>query len=155
MQPSDATICVGGTQNFTIAATGGVSLTYQWQYLNGATWGNVTNSMPTNSVYSGGTSTTLNVSGNIAAGTYSYRVLVNDAANGCNSVVSATAILTINAVPTIATQPASATICVGGTQNFTVAATGGVSLTYQWQYLNGATWGNVTNSTPTDRKSVV
>ncbi len=103
-QPSSSTICynVGSTYTPSVTVTGGVTLTYQWQYnTTGSTWASVTNGAPTYSTYSGGISNSLTVSGAIAAGTYNYRCIVSDAGNGCTaSITSSTGVLTIAAAPT-------------------------------------------------------
>ncbi len=150
-QPTNTGYCTGGSATFTVVSTGGTpSLTHQWQYLNGAVWGNVANGTPASSTYSGGTTTTLTISGNMAANTYSYRVLVNASGTGCNQVVSNTVTNTVAAPQSITAQPTGGTICLGGSQTLTVTATGGApTLNYQWQYSNGASWSNVANGTPT------
>ena len=52
--------------------------------------------------------------------------------------------LTVNAPPTITTQPTDQTITYGDTATFSVIATGIIS-SYQWQEYAGASWSNVTN----------
>ena len=153
-QPSNASICVGGTYNATVVATGGTpSLSYQWQFsTDGSTnWNPVSNGAPANSTYSGNTTASLTVNGNIGAGNYYYRCVISSSGSGCDPITSNTGILTVTATPSVTSQPASASICVGGTYAPTVTATGGTpSLTYQWQYsADGSTgWANVTNGIP-------
>ena len=48
--------------------------------------------------------------------------------------------LTVNSPPVITQQPTNQTVTLGSTATFSVAATGTATLTYQWQYLSGATW---------------
>ena len=141
--PSNASICVGGSQTLTVTASGGSGLyNYQWQYYNSG-WTNVGNSSSFSTGALG------------AAGSYAYRVIVTDqvvADNGGCINTSGTATITVVADPTINTQPINPTdICQGGsTGNITISASGGTpSLTYQWQYWNGSTWNNVVNGTPT------
>lgn len=109
--PTDATICNGQTNQFCATATGTAPLTYQWQ-LNGS---NISGANL--SCYSAGT-----------AGT--YRCVVT---NSCGSATSSNAILTVNDVPTISSQPVAATICSGQTNQFCVVASGFGPFTYQWQ----------------------
>ncbi|NEW81515.1 MAG: hypothetical protein GZ094_04010 [Mariniphaga sp.] len=45
--------------------------------------------------------------------------------------------------PTITNQPGSATVCVGASTPLSIIATGAVS--YQWKWLNGGVWQNVTD----------
>lgn len=151
-QPSDATICVGGTYSPSVVASGGVTLSYQWQYsssLNG-TYSNVSNGTPANASYANATRSGLTVSGNIAAGSYYYKCVVSSTGSGCSTVTSNAATLTVNADPSIGTQPSGATICVGGTYTPSVVASGGIALSYQWQYSSSVsgTYSNVANSTP-------
>ncbi len=148
VQPTGGTICVGGSQVLSATATGGNSLTYQWQFYNGTSWGNVANGSPAGSTFSGNTSNSLTVSGITATGSHQFRLLVNDAANGCGQAISSTATIIVVADPAISVQPTGGTICVGGSQVLSATATGGNSLTYQWQFFNGTTWGNVANGSP-------
>jgi hypothetical protein len=147
-QPVGTTICSEGTHNFLVIPSGGVALTYQWQYDNGGTWQNVTAASPAGATYVGATTPSLTASGVSAVGTHDYRVIITDGTSGCAAVVSNTANLTINADPSITTQPVGNTICVGGTQDISVTAANGVALTYQWQYDNAGTWENVTAASP-------
>ncbi|MBK7425688.1 MAG: hypothetical protein IPI60_00930 [Saprospiraceae bacterium] len=110
-----ANICRGGSQVFTVAATGGTpSLTYQWQYFNGLTWNDVVNATPVGITYTNATSASMTVTtnnGTSIAGAYQYRVLVNAAGLDCNQAISNTAILNIYDDPTISVQPIGTTIC--------------------------------------------
>jgi hypothetical protein len=149
VQPSDAVICTNGSQNMAVVVANGVDVTYQWQYNNGGTWGDVNNATPTGASYSDATTATMTISGTTAVGAHDYRVIVSDATSGCNTVISNPATLTINADPSITTQPVGATICAGGNQNIQVTAANGVNLVYQWQYNNGGTWEDVNMDSPT------
>lgn len=146
-------ICQGGsTGNITIAATGGTpSLTYQWQYLNGASWENVTANRPTGAIYSNPTSSTAFQIRNIsAAGSYQYRCLVSATGNDCNQAISNSITLNVIPDPTL-TNPVftNSSICAGGTTTVSSTISGGTgTATYQWQYFNGSSWGNVVNGTP-------
>ena len=150
---SPAAICTGGTTaNMIIAASGGTpSLSYQWQYFNGSTWGNVVNGTPAGSTYTGSSSTSFSVAGISTGGTYDYRCIVSATGDGCASVTSSTVTITVVSDPNITTQPISpASVCAGGTTaNMIIAASGGTpSLSYTWQYDNGGTWGNVVDGIP-------
>ena len=125
-QPTDITICAGNNTSFTVAGTG-IS-TYQWQISTdgGTTFNNVTNA----GVYSGATTTTLNITGATAGlNNNRYRCIVSSAA--CGSLTSNAVILTVNSAPAITSLPTSAAVCTGSNQTFTVGTTG-TSLTYQW-----------------------
>ncbi len=149
---SPASICTGGTSaNMTIAGNGGTpSLTYQWQYYNGSSWGNVVNGTPAGSTYTGKTSTTFSVAGISNAGSYQYQCLVKAAGSGCTTATSNTVIVTVDADPTL-TAPifTNSNICIGGSTVVSSNISGGTGIpTYQWQYYNGSAWGNVVNGTP-------
>ncbi|MFB9326034.1 hypothetical protein ACFFSY_08945, partial [Paenibacillus aurantiacus] len=141
-QPSDKTVNVGGSANLTVAASGGVALSYQW-------YSNTTNSTSGGTMITGATSATYAAPTGIAGTTYYYVIVTNtDAgATGQQTAASTSSVakvqvnaLTNAAAPSIDTQPSDKTVNVGGTANLTVAASGGVALSYQW-------YSNTTNST--------
>jgi hypothetical protein len=142
-QPTNITECVGGTDQMTVAVSGGSgTITYQWQQsADGSTgWANSTGTGATTATYTPSSAT---------PGTTYYRVLVNASNNGCDQAVSNNATATIIADLVITTQPSNVTECVGGTNTMSVAVTGGTgTITYQWQQsADGSTgW---TNSTGT------
>jgi hypothetical protein len=97
-QPVNRSIIAGGgnTATFTVTATSvpDVTLAYQWQYNNGATWGNVANATPANTTYTGATATSLVVTPTTTeANDAIYRVIVSS--TGADSVTSANVILTV------------------------------------------------------------
>jgi hypothetical protein len=114
-QPANASVGQGQTATFTVVATG-TSPTYQWQ--RGTT--NIAGA--TSASYT----TPATVAGDNGA---TFRVIVTNAAG---TVTSSAATLTVIAPPAITTQPASATVNVGQTATFSVAASG-TGLSYQWQ----------------------
>jgi hypothetical protein len=129
--PAAQTVCNGTTATFTVAASG-IALTYQWQSGPSATgpFTNVTGG-------TGATTATYTTAATTPAmnGTY-YRVVVTSTCGG--AVNSAAALLTVNTIATIGTQPTAQSACVPNTATFTVAATG-TGLTYQWQVAQAAT----------------
>jgi len=79
--------------------------------------------------------------------TTNYTVVVN---NGAGCTRQASILITVNQRPTVTTQPASSTNCVGNTVTFTVGGTG-TGLAYQWQVSPtgcGGPWTNLTNTAP-------
>ncbi|MCU0417225.1 MAG: immunoglobulin domain-containing protein [Cytophagaceae bacterium] len=138
--PSNQTLCSGNNVSFSVTASGS-GLSYQWQKggVNISNGGNV----------SGATTSTLTLTSITTADAASYQCIVTGAC--APTATSATATLTVNAVPTIVTPPSSASICSGQNTSFTVVATG-TGLTYQWQkdgvsLSNNAIYTGVTTST--------
>jgi hypothetical protein len=62
------------------------------------------------------------------AGDYSV-----DVSGTCGDITSNTATITVNPATTITAQPISANVCIGGSQNFEVQASGSGTLSYQWK----------------------
>jgi uncharacterized repeat protein (TIGR01451 family) len=138
-QPSDASSCVGNNVSFNVTASGS-SITYQWQISinGGVSYTNIT----------GQTGSTLQVSNlTLAQNNNKYRVIVTSAV--CpGPITSAAATLTISNTPSILTEPAGTTVCVGSNASFNVAATGS-GLTYQWQISTdgGNNYSNINGET--------
>ena len=134
-QPVSVATKSGNTATFKVAATG-KSLTYQWQWRanSSSTWAATT--------VSGNKTATISVPATVARNGYQYRCKITDSAG---NVIYSNAV-TLNVLG-IKTQPTSVTAKVGNTATFKVVATG-KSLTYQWQWRNGAsgTWANTTVS---------
>ena len=108
-QPGNQATCAGTGKTFTVTASG-ASLTYQWQYSpNNVAWSNVVTGTPANITYANGTTATLTATPSAAAasGTYYYRCLVT--VNGCSSVPSNSATLTVNINSTISFSSAPGT----------------------------------------------
>lgn len=99
-QPSSASVVAntGGsnTATFTVvaAAAPDTTITYQWQYNNGSTWGNVVDATPANTTYASGTTASLVVAPTATdANGAVYRVVVSAA--GASSVTSSNVTLTV------------------------------------------------------------
>jgi hypothetical protein len=134
-QPTNQTTTLGNTATFTVVATGTPTLTYQWQYLNGATWLNF-------GAGTGTTSATMTTNAAPAgANGLQLRVVVTDG-NGLTTTSNTVTLTVSNAAPVITVQPTNQTVVLGAKATFSVTATGNLPMTYQWQYLNGATWLN-------------
>ncbi|MBK9016574.1 MAG: hypothetical protein IPM82_22250 [Saprospiraceae bacterium] len=147
-QPVSKNICIGTSHTLSVATTGGTpSLTYQWQ-------SSLTNLVFTN--ISGATSSTYTTPA-LLVNTY-YRVVVSASSNGCVSVTSSTAAVTVQTCIEICNNGtdddldglvdcadsncggipllnagADATICSGSSTTLSASATGGTApLVYTW-----------------------
>jgi hypothetical protein len=139
-QPTNINQCIGGTQQLSVAITGGSgTISYQWQSSpNGTTWTNVSGA--TLATYTPPSTT---------AGTTQYRVIISATGNGCTSVTSATATVVISPKPTITASVPAATICVGASVTLSSTVTGGIgTCTTQWQSSpDGSTWTDIPSAT--------
>lgn len=111
----------GGNTTFTVGATGGTPLGYQWRF-EGANIAGATASSYTRS----------NVQ---PAHEGDYTVAVTNAAG---AVTSAPAFLIVNLPPAIGVQPESQSAKAGADVTFTVAADGTDPLSYQWRFNGDA-----------------
>ena len=117
-QPANATVTVGQTATFTVAATGTAPLSYQW----------------TKNGMNVGTNSATYTTAATASSDNGAKIQVT-VSNSKGSAPSSVATLTVNAAgtkPAITTQPVNVTVTVGQTATFTVVATGTAPLTYQW-----------------------
>jgi hypothetical protein len=122
-QPQDITVLAGATPSFAVQAVGD-SLTYQW-LRNGVEIASAQGPKLTLAPVVAGDNGAL----------FSVRVK-----NAAGTVISANAVLTVAAeavAPTIAAQPANASVSVGQSATFVVLASGTAPFTYQW-LRNGA-----------------
>lgn len=143
--PANAIVCDGSTTSFTVVATG-TGLVYQWQADNGSGYANLSNT----GIYSGVTSATLNLStvSNTLHGS-AYRCIVTGTC--APAVISGGAMLYINSVPAIFSQPVDKLVCVGSATTFSIGATAATQanpLSYQWQVNTGSGFTNLTNAAP-------
>jgi hypothetical protein len=131
-QPASQTVNAGLTATFSVTATGSTPLSYQWRK-NGASI--------TGANLSSYTTPPITSTDNGAQ----FTVFVS---NSAGIITSNAAILTVNAPPTITSQPSNLTVIVGQTATFSVTATGTAPLVYQWR-KNGANISGATASTYT------
>ena len=142
-QPTNQSVCLGSNAQFTVAATGEGSLSYQWQksQVNLSNGGH----------YSGCTTATLTVSSADSNDVADYRCAVTD---NTGTAYSDEAALTIRAGASITQQPSSQLVELGETAEFSVVVTGTGTLTYQWQknqvnLSNGGHYSGCTTATLT------
>ena len=126
--PSSVSVYTTQTANFSVAATGTGTLSYQWY--TGTPGSGVAIAGATSSNYTTGPLTTAN------SGT-TYYVTVTDGDCTSTTLTSTVATLTVTDTdtavpPTIIIQPAPQTATVGGTATFSVTASGPGTLSYQW-----------------------
>ena len=125
-QPTNQAVLEGATAAFSVQATGGLSLSYQWR-VNGTNLtdgGNIFGSTTTNLIIS-------NVS-SANVGTYTFVVT-----NLAGTATSSNALLTIiPSAPVIVLQPTNQTVYVNTTVQFTVTVIGTTPLSYQWSFNN-------------------
>ncbi len=122
-QPTNQEVFWGATATFTVAASGGLPLFYQWQAngINLTDGGNV----------AGSATSTLTLDNVSLADVGSYSVMVS---NAVDSISSSNAFLkVISSSPIITVQPANQTAILGSQASFAVAAAGNQPLFYQWQ----------------------
>lgn len=140
--PTDVTICSGGTAGFNVSATGS-GITFQWQESTdgGASYNNITNV----GVYSGATTANLIITGApVTMNTYRYRCVVTGTCSP--AVTSGSALLTVATSVAVTLQPVSQTICEGSPVNFSAQGSGG-GVIYQWQLSTdgGSSYNNINN----------
>jgi hypothetical protein len=138
-QPSNSTVCEGSNTSFTVGGSAGASFQWQLSTDGGLNFNNI----------AGATNATLNLTAVTASmNNYRYRAVLTTA--GCSvPAVSNAAILTVNLLAAITSQPTDATICAGNSNTFCVTAIG-TNLTYQWQASIpgcGGPWTNIPGAT--------
>lgn len=126
--PGSLTVSPGAAASFSVVATGGAPILYQWRKGGVALTGGTASSYVVDPVH--------------AEDAGDYDVVVS---NIVGSVTSATGRLFVNTPVTITTQPSGKTVDLGGRVELTVSAAGTSPLTYQWR-LNGANIAGATAS---------
>ncbi len=137
--PTASTICAGSNTSFGVVASG-TGVSYQWQVDAGSGYTNIINT----GVYSGATTSTLNISGATASmNAYGYRCVVSGT---CSPAVTSTfALLTVKTTPVVTSSPADLSVCQNTTATFKITAATGVGITYQWQVNSGSGFTNLNN----------
>lgn len=105
----------------------------------GATGIGVASGLPTG-VTANWNSNTITISGTpTASGTFNYTIPLT---GGCGTV-NATGTITVNAAPSISSQPSNSIITEGNNTSFSVTASNTIG--YQWQVNTGSGFGNISN----------
>ena len=136
---NNTNLCIGGSSTLSsVVSNGSGFVTYQWQSSpNGSTWTNIA-SQATGATYAVPTGS--------PNSTY-YRVVVTDAANGCDDPASNSILVVVQAQPTVTISINNPTVCVTGSALITSSILNGTTfISYQWQSSpNGSNpWTNIT-----------
>ena len=129
-QPASQSVVTGSTATFTVTATGGAPLAYQWKK-NGTDISGANSSTYTTPVTSMGDNAAV------------FAVVVSNSAGTATSTEANLAVTATAEAPTVTTQPADQTVITGASASFSVSATGTSPLDYQWKKdgiaISGAT----------------
>ena len=138
--PATINTCAGGNVNISVVAAG-TSPAYQWQVNTGSGFVNV----PVAAPYTGGTSSTLTITGITALmNGYQYRCVLS---NTCTVAFnSGTATLAVGSTASITAQPVNSTICTGANTTFSITATN--PSFYKWRVNTGTGFVDVPNAAP-------
>lgn len=141
VHPVNTAVCQNSNTSLNVNASG-TALTYQWQVNTGSGYTSVANG----GTYSGATTATLSFTTTpLSFNTYTYRCVISGTCP--STIISNPATLTVNGLPTIASNPTSAVACANTNISFTVGATG-ATLTYQWQVNTGSGFTNIISNPP-------
>jgi hypothetical protein len=139
-QPVSVSVTDGQSTQFSVAVSGVPAPTLEWQVsVNGGPWAGFGLTTP---VF------TINAAA-LADNGREFRVV---ATNSAGTSISDVVLLTVTAAataPVFTTHPASVTITAGQSTQFTVAASGSPTPTFQWQLSTdgGANWSNIVGQT--------
>ena len=135
--PTDQTVCDGGTVTFTASSSGFPTPTVQWQVSAG---GGPFMDIP------GATSTTLMFTATAADNGNQYRAVFT---NSSGTATTTAATLTVDTAPAVTTNPVDTTVCDGATATFTAAASGSPAPIVQWQVSSGGPFSDIPGATST------
>ncbi len=129
------TVAIGGTATFTVGATGGAPLSYQWSGPCGTLSDGPSPCGGSSAVIAGSSTGTLTIANAAAADSGSYSVTVSNPESSTNTSSQQSVLLVYSGPPIIVTdiQPSSLVQPVGFKAVFTVTAAGTQPLSYQWQ----------------------
>lgn len=146
VNPTNKSVCVGGSTSFTVSASGG-PIAYQWERSTdgGVTWTTI----------SGATTATLNLT-NVTQTMNNYRYRVRLTAAPCTAPApSPAAILTVNPLPTVTITATDVALAPTQTATITASSTPGPQTATSWSWtLNGITKSGNTNTQIADMDSL-
>ena len=119
-QPASQSVVTGDTATFTVAATGGGALAYQWKK-NGTEISGATNSSYTTPATT------------VADHDAVFTVVVSNSAGSATSSDARLTLTNIAVQPAISKQPENQSVITGGSASFSVSATGTSPFSYQWK----------------------
>jgi len=126
--PDDQQVCEGSNVTLSVTATGS-GLTYQWRR-NGT-------SLP------GQTAAVLSLTAVTPGQSGNYDVVVT---GQCGTLTSLTAVLTVDPATAVLFSGNDTLVCEGGTVDFHITANGLGAISYQWQWLYGGSWIDITDA---------
>jgi hypothetical protein len=150
-QPINKTCCTTGSIIFSLSVSG-TNHSFQWQYKNGATWGNVIAGLPTGAAYLTPTNDTLTVNSISTTGNYLYRCLVSG--GGCTDTTTTVtlSVVGVPVAPTATQSPLTTNVCAGTSLSLTnpTLGAGGIGCTFQYATSidGGATYSSFTSTIP-------
>ena len=119
-QPASQSVVTGDTATFTVAATGGGALAYQWKK-NGTEISGATNSSYTTPATT------------VADHDAVFTVVVSNSAGSATSSDARLTLTNIAVQPAISKQPENQSVITGASASFSVSATGTSPFSYQWK----------------------
>ena len=123
--PSTQTVCAGASASFSVTASGSPPISYRWRK------GGI--DLSDDGAVSGATTAMLTINPTVTGDSGSYGVVVMD--DFGQSLMSPTATLTVNAIPSAPVANNNGPICVGQTLQLSASTVSGA--TYSWTGPNG------------------
>ncbi|MGH9928489.1 MAG: hypothetical protein ACREA9_04570 [Pyrinomonadaceae bacterium] len=138
--PTNQTVCDGGTATFSATASGNPAPTVQWEVS--------TNGGGSFGPLAGATNPILSFTATAAQNGNQYRaVFTNTCEMTPNTATTTAATLTVNTAPSVSTNPTNQMVCDGAMASFTAAANGSPAPTVQWQVSSGGPFTNIPGAT--------
>jgi hypothetical protein len=134
--PVSLSVLVNASATFTASASGATTIQWQMSTNGGSTFSNIAGATSSSYVISKAATTQTG---------YQFRAVFT---NTYGSVTTSAATLSVNAMPSVTTQPVSKTVTAGLSVTFTAAASGAPAPTVVWQILvPGGAWTNIPTAT--------